>query len=65
MRTQAEIEARLAEVLADERLNYPPADTDTNAALALTQVLLESWRNALRWVLHEDAARKETADGPL
>jgi len=53
MRTKAEIEARLADVLADPRLGYPAATVDVNAPLALIQMALEAERNVLRWCLQD------------
>ena len=46
-----EIERRIQNIDRDERLHYLPADTDTNALLALIQVNLESRINELRQLL--------------
>lgn len=53
MKTEAEIRARLAVVLADKRLAQPTATVDINAPLALIQLELETQRDLLRWVLGE------------
>ena len=53
MKTREEIEKKLNEILEDERLSYPPADTETNAPLALIQVALENQRDILKWVLRD------------
>jgi hypothetical protein len=46
-----QIVGRVAELNADERLGYPPADVFSNAPLALVQVQLETEVRALKWVL--------------
>ena len=51
VRTKTEIKERLAIVEKDERLGYPPANTEINALLALIQVALETEQRTLRWVL--------------
>ena len=51
MKTQQELEARLAEIEADERLHYRPALVQVNAPLALIQTALATEANALRWAL--------------
>lgn len=53
MKTESEIRKRLAKILADERLSYPPACWQINAPIALIQTALESKRDALRWVLDD------------
>lgn len=53
MRSEAEIRARLAELQADERLSYWPANICVNAPLALIQVDGNSSTEALRWVMGE------------
>ncbi len=50
-KTRAEIESRLAEVEADERLHYPIALVQVNTPLALIQTKLRNEANTLRWVL--------------
>jgi len=63
MRTQREIEKRLAKVLADERLSYPSATIRENAPLALIQVELETERNLLYWMLQHRHVSGETVGG--
>jgi len=53
MRTREEIEARLGEVLEDDRLHEPPASVQVDAGLALVQVALKAQVQILRWVLSE------------
>jgi hypothetical protein len=62
MKTKAEIEKRLAELKADERLSYPPANVFTNAPLALIQVALKNEVMALTWVLKESEEKKESKE---
>lgn len=50
-RSVAEIEARLDEVEADERMHYKCANVNINAPLALIQVNLDTESTTLRWVL--------------
>ena len=59
MKKREEIEKRIAELKADERLGYPPANVFTNAPLALIQVALKSELMALNWVLKESEEEKE------
>ena len=59
MKTKAEIEKRIAELKADERLDYPPANVLVNAPLALIQVALKNELMALSWVLKESEEEKE------
>ena len=59
MKTKAEIEKRIAELKADERLGYPPANVFVNAPLALIQVALKNELMALSWVLKESEEEKE------
>jgi len=59
MKTREEIEKRIAELKADERLGYPPANVFTNAPLALIQVALKNEIMALNWVLKESEEKKE------
>ena len=59
MKTREEIEKRIAELKADERLGYPPANVFTNAPLALIQVALKNELMALNWVLKESEEEKE------
>jgi len=58
MKTQAEIEARMAEVDADPRYHYPPAIIETNAPLALIQTVLETQARTLAWVLGIDPPKQ-------
>jgi hypothetical protein len=51
MKTQKELEERLAEIEADERLHYPVSTIQANAPLALIQTELHKEANTLRWVL--------------
>jgi hypothetical protein len=53
MKNKQEIEKKLAELEADERLSYPPATVYVNAPLALVQTELESKVAALKWVLDQ------------
>ena len=59
MKKREEIEKRIAELKADERLGYPPANVFTNAPLALIQVALKNELMALNWVLKESEEEKE------
>mgnify|MGYP000091363213 CR=1 FL=1 len=59
MKTREEIEKRIAELKADERLGYPPANVFTNAPLALIQVALKNEIMALNWVLKESEKKEE------
>ncbi len=59
MKTREEIEKRITELKADERLGYPPANVFTNAPLALIQVALKNELMALNWVLKESEKEKE------
>lgn len=59
MKRKEEIEERLAELKADERLGYPPANVNVNAPLALIQVALKNEIMALSWVLKESEEEKE------
>jgi len=59
MKTREEIEKRIAELKADERLSYPPANVFTNAPLALIQVALKNELMALNWVLKESEEVRE------
>jgi hypothetical protein len=52
MRTEDILKARLAEVEADGRLHYPPADVRIDAPLALDQLCMETEAATLRWVLN-------------
>lgn len=51
MKTQQELEERLAEIEADDRLEYPLANVQVNAPLALVQLGLKSRAEELRWAL--------------
>jgi hypothetical protein len=51
MKTKEEIQEKLDEVNADERLGYAPAQVHINAPLALIQLSLETQRDILEWVL--------------
>ena len=51
MKTKQEIVTKLYEVRQDDRLLLPTATILENAPLALEQLVLETWRDALRWVL--------------
>jgi|SaaInlStandDraft_4_1057021.scaffolds.fasta_scaffold224283_1 hypothetical protein len=62
MKTREEIEKRVAELKADERLGYPPANVFTNAPLALIQVALKNEIMALTWVLKESEEEKESKE---
>lgn len=57
MRPEAEIRARLADLMEDERLHYKRANVLVNAPLALIQVEghAEAW--TLAWVLGEPAPK--------
>ena len=59
MKSREEIEKRIAELKADERLGYRPANVFTNAPLALIQVALKNEIMALNWVLKESEEGKE------
>jgi hypothetical protein len=59
MKTREEIEKRIAELKADERLGYPSANVFTNAPLALIQVALKNEIMALNWVLKESEKKEE------
>lgn len=50
---ERQIRIRLASIERDPRLLYPTANTDTNAALALVQLSLETQSDTLRFVLGE------------
>lgn len=52
-----EIEKKLAELKADERLYYPTATVFANAPLALIQLSLSSQINTLEWVLGLELSR--------
>lgn len=60
MKTEKEIRRRIAQINADDRYHYPPADVMINAPLALIQVDLKSEICALAWILGEKppASRK-------
>jgi hypothetical protein len=51
MKTKEEIEEKLNEVLADDRLKMKPAEIAINAPLALIQLTLEVESDILKWVL--------------
>lgn len=51
MRTREEIEAKLKEIMSDERLGYERASIFSNAPLAIIQTHLAAQVSALRWVL--------------
>jgi len=51
MKTKKEVEKKLKEIEADERINYPAATIAENAPLALLQLHLETQRDVLKWVL--------------
>jgi hypothetical protein len=51
MKTEAEMEAKLTELEADPRIEYPVATLFENALLALIQVDLEAQCRTLRWAL--------------
>uniref|UniRef100_A0A6M3M872 Uncharacterized protein n=1 Tax=viral metagenome TaxID=1070528 RepID=A0A6M3M872_9ZZZZ len=53
MKTEKEVEEKLGELLADDRLSYAPALVDINAPLALIQTDLEAKVTILRWVLSD------------
>jgi hypothetical protein len=53
MKTKEEVQKKLEELQADERVNYPPADVFSNAPLALIQTELDSMIKALEWVLKD------------
>ena len=54
MKTQAQIEEMLKEVMADERLGYPTATVFENAPLAMVQLELETKRDLLREILERE-----------
>ena len=60
MKTREAIQARINELLADERLQEPPADVTINAPLALIQVAIKNEIIALRWVLDNASTQEET-----
>jgi len=55
MKSLKEVKSKAEELLADERLHYPPANVFVNAPLALIQVELTAKINILNWVLEQDA----------
>ena len=59
--TDVEIRARIADIDADERYHYPPAQVQINAPLALIQVSMGSEARALAWALGE----KPPKSGPV
>jgi hypothetical protein len=63
MKSEDEIEKKLASIKADERLSYPPARFSTNAPLALVQTSLFAMADVLEWVL-SDTAASNTASTP-
>jgi hypothetical protein len=62
MRSRKEIEAKLDEIEADERLSYSAADVRVNAPLALEQVAGKAEANMLRWVLSLPPGEYHQAD---
>lgn len=50
-RTRAEVQAKLAEIEADERFHYKAANVLVNAPLALIQVELKARHEVLTWML--------------
>lgn len=54
MKSLEEIKEKIEEIKKDERLGYPPANIFVNPPLALVQVNLESFIQALEWVLSEN-----------
>ena len=63
MKSEQEIKDALARILADERIDYPPADVNVNAPLALIQVELEAKRDTLAWVLGIKNKKEVNSDG--
>lgn len=53
MRTEAEIRAKIKEVVEDERFHYKTATVVENAPLALIQLGMETRVQWLAWVLGE------------
>ena len=53
MKTKEEIMKKIEETESDERYNYPPAQVQINAPLALIQVSMKSRVDAWKWVLKE------------
>lgn len=51
MKTKEEIEKKIAELKADERLTYPPAQIMINAPLALIQLDAKAHIHSLEWAL--------------
>ena len=51
MKTQQEIEARIENILADERIHYPTATVFENAPLALIQMSMETELRTLCWII--------------
>lgn len=51
MKSKQEIENMIVSIKADERFNYPPANIEINAPLALIQVDMKAQVRALEWVL--------------
>lgn len=61
--TEEKIRARLAEIDADDRYHYKPAEVQINAPLALVQVSMEAEARALAWVLGEYPPRSGPRKG--
>lgn len=53
MKTREQIEAKLRQIEADERLGYKTATVFENAPLALVQTSLKAQRDILKWVLEK------------
>ena len=51
LKSEKEIQARINELEADERVHYPSANVFVNAPLALIQVELRTELSALYWML--------------
>lgn len=58
--TKRQIRQRIAEILADERLSYSPANIFNNAPLALVQVTLRTELHTLQRVLGVEPTNVET-----
>ena len=54
MKSVNEILSELGKLLKDARLSYPPANTFSNAPLALIQTGLEARLLTLMWIIEDD-----------
>jgi hypothetical protein len=51
MRSEKEIREKLQDIESDQSFREPCATVIENAPLALIQNTMETWQNALRWVV--------------